>query len=168
MDRFLGLLMAAMLVGCATSNGVLESERALAPEDVHIRCYSYLYGEGAERDYAKAFDWCQKAAANAGSSSQTLLGEMYHLGRGTEKNNEKAAYWYEKAAAQGHPHAKIMLFYLHVVDNYGTQEERERGISALLEAAASGYDKAIDLRERYLSPAPPPLVVPLVGRPSPL
>ncbi|MBR5430199.1 MAG: sel1 repeat family protein, partial [Firmicutes bacterium] len=48
---------------------------------------SYYYGVGVERDYAEAFHWYEKAAAQGLAWAQKMLGELYYYGRGVEEND---------------------------------------------------------------------------------
>ncbi|MBQ5538953.1 MAG: sel1 repeat family protein, partial [Bacteroidales bacterium] len=69
----------------------------------------YYFGEGVSQNYAKAFEWWQKAAEQGRSDAQYNLGVMYKNGEGVPKNINKAKEWYSKAAEQGYEDAKEAL-----------------------------------------------------------
>ena len=69
----------------------------------------YALGLGVERNYAKAREWYEKAAANGEAKAQYSLGYMYEYGLGVEQDYAKARDWYQKAADNGHANAKKRL-----------------------------------------------------------
>jgi hypothetical protein len=130
------------LTGCKTTP---QKENSAT---THQLCYSYIYGEnGYLQDYSKAFEWCSKAAKNGGSSSITLLAELYLFGNGADKNLKKASDLYDEAAAKGHPHAQFMYFIVNFRDraNESTEQEKQKAIKYLKQAADQGLEKAIKL-----------------------
>ncbi len=83
-------------------------------EAQHTLCYRYKYGEeGAPKDLAKAFKWCQMQAEKGNDRAQTLLGEMYYYGEYVEESNTDALHWYTLAAMNEHDHAMFMLYYMY-------------------------------------------------------
>lgn len=82
-------------------------------------------------------------------SSMTLLAELHYNGYGTTKDIQTARRLYELAAAGGHQHAKVMVFLVSFRDRSESAScrEMERGFEYLVEAADSGYEKAIELLE---------------------
>ena len=100
----------------------------------HRLCHAYSYGDGVQQDYARAFEWCTRAASHAElASSKTLLGDLYFHGRGVEQSLELARHWYEQAAAGGHPHAQFML---------GVIYQQGRGVAPDTDAARTWYETA--------------------------
>ena len=61
----------------------------------------YYDGDGVLKDFIKAANWFQKAAAQGDSASQLKLGGMYYQGMGVPKDYTKAVEWFQKAATQG-------------------------------------------------------------------
>ena len=46
----------------------------------------YYNGLGVEKDYQKAKEWYEKAAAQGNARAQTNLGDMYYNGEGVSQN----------------------------------------------------------------------------------
>ena len=61
----------------------------------------YLQGQGAAKDYNKAFQWYLKAAEQGDANAQMNLGMMYKEGVPVDFNEEEAFKWFSKAAEQG-------------------------------------------------------------------
>ena len=79
----------------------------------HALCYRYKYGnDGAPKDLAKAFKWCQIQAKKGNNRSQTLLGEMYYNGEYVAQDNTEALHWYTLAATNEHVFAMFMVYYM--------------------------------------------------------
>ena len=72
---------AAAIQGDARSQGVLAYMLSEAP--------------GVAHDYAQAFAWAEKSAAQDDFLGEIALGVMYHYGQGTPANPEKAQHWLE-------------------------------------------------------------------------
>jgi TPR repeat protein len=53
-------------------------------------------------DYAKAVEWCRKAADQGHAVAQNNLGVFYAAGNGVPKDEAKAMEWLFKAVEQGH------------------------------------------------------------------
>jgi TPR repeat protein len=73
----------------------------------------YQDGRGVERDYVKAREWWEKAAAKDWTTAMTGLGQLYQSGLGVEKDYVKARELYEKAAARGDARAMTRLGQLY-------------------------------------------------------
>jgi TPR repeat protein len=69
----------------------------------------YFYGRGVEQDYAKAFGWYRKAAAQGFAEAQHNVGALYENGWGVTKDIEQAKVWYQMAAIQGDAFAQAAL-----------------------------------------------------------
>lgn len=61
----------------------------------------YNYGLGTDRNFGKAFEWFEKAAAAENKYAQYSLGSLYYYGNGVEQNFEKAFSLYKKSADKG-------------------------------------------------------------------
>lgn len=73
----------------------------------------YKGGMGVPRDYAKAREWWEKAAATGRTGSleaMNELGDLYYAGGpGLKEDDAKAVEWYERAAAGGYRSAMCNL-----------------------------------------------------------
>ena len=72
----------------------------------------YAKGEGVNRDYQEALNWCLKSAEQGNPLAQFNVGSMYDRSRPvlvihtSKKDNAEAIKWYLKAAVQGHTAAQ--------------------------------------------------------------
>jgi TPR repeat protein len=146
---------AILLAACSSSHvrDSLPSDRVqsdnLSPEEVHRRCYGYIYGEeGLPLDYAEAYKWCQRAAEIPGNASAvTLLAELHFNGQGTSVNLTEAARLYRTAADNGHSHAQYMIGMIYILGRGVTTDEAE-GIRWLELATQQGHEQARDMLEQ--------------------
>jgi TPR repeat protein len=69
----------------------------------------YDNGWGVAKDYGKAREWYEKAAAKDNARAMARLGLLYEIGWGVAKDYGTAREWYEKAAAKGDADAKALL-----------------------------------------------------------
>jgi len=69
----------------------------------------YLNGQGVKRDYPKAKELLEQAAAQGNALGQVILGMMYLIGQGVEENPAKAKELLGQAAKQGSMNAREML-----------------------------------------------------------
>jgi len=79
------------------------------PSAQYILGVMYDRGKGVRQDYAKAFEWYQKAASQGYSNAQYNLGSMYYRGEGVRQDYAKAFEWHQKAAIQGDADAQYSL-----------------------------------------------------------
>jgi TPR repeat protein len=61
------------------------------------------------KQYARAFEAFQEAAAAGCAAATTRLGFMYRYGIAVQKDISRATEFFERGIAQGHPHAKGLL-----------------------------------------------------------
>jgi TPR repeat protein len=93
----------------------------------------YQHGYGVPRDFTKAREWYEKAAAKDSSLAMGNLGALFVNGLGVPQDYTKAREWYEKAADKGDANAKMALERL-----------------PMREAAIAGrYDEALRLAEAF-------------------
>jgi tetratricopeptide (TPR) repeat protein len=86
----------------------IEAGTAGADEELKLgKHYDYA------KDYARAREWYEKAAAKGDATAMTNLGQLYHYGRGVAQDYAKAREWYEKAAAKGDATAMTNLGFLY-------------------------------------------------------
>ncbi len=67
-------------------------------------------------DFKTAFTNLEPLAAEADTTVQGYVADMYYLGNGVEKDLQKARYWYQQAATKGDAKAQVSLGYMY---NYG-------------------------------------------------
>lgn len=89
----------------------------------------YEFGQGIDRDQAKAFEWYQKAAKQNLIVAQHNLGRCYNFGTGVKQDFAEAERWYLKAASQGHTDAMFFLGTLYSND-HGSQASESNNIQA--------------------------------------
>ena len=97
-----------------------------------------MYEEGrvVPRDYQKAVELYQKAAALGNATACNNLGYMYHNGYWVPQDYQKAAEWYQKAAALGNATACDNLGDMYYNGYWGIQSYQK---------AAEWYHKAAAL-----------------------
>jgi TPR repeat protein len=102
---------------------------------------SYRRGFGVSRNYDKALEWYEKAAAKGDADAMFDLGELYQEGQdeggqGVPRNYDTAREWYEKSAARNHSMAMVSLgwFYEH---GYGGVQQDYVKARELFEKAAA-------------------------------
>ncbi|PRP87958.1 hypothetical protein PROFUN_02695 [Planoprotostelium fungivorum] len=74
-------------------------------------------GYNLDQDYAKAFEWYERAAEQGDGAGMGHLGFMYAHGYHVEKNVEKAIELYQKAADKGNPLGQTNLGYMYMTGN---------------------------------------------------
>ena len=92
MKQLILLMMAVVLVGCATAQRYTGS--------------MYGFGVGVKKNPQKAFKWYQKAADKGEPTAQSNLGVMYFNSEGVEQNDVTAYVWWDIAATNGDEDAK--------------------------------------------------------------
>jgi tetratricopeptide (TPR) repeat protein len=90
-------------------------------------------GRGVKRDYTKAREWYEKAAAAGNAVAMSNLGVLYSNGQGVPRNYAKAREWYEKAAAAGNVAA---------MTNLGVLYSNGQGVPRDYAKAREWYEKA--------------------------
>jgi len=74
--------------------------------------YSYMKGDGVDKNRAESLKWFRMAAENGHPLSMYLVGGAYFSGDGLEKNNSESEKWMLKAANLGQKDAaKILVFF---------------------------------------------------------
>lgn len=72
-------------------------------------CDAYYNGDGIEKSWGQAFQWCYKAALQNNSYAQTMIAYMYSWGEGVDRNQDKANEWTRKGANSGNITAQFSL-----------------------------------------------------------
>lgn len=88
---------------------LLKNAEAGDPQAQVNLAAKYRDGEDVPKDFAKAIEWHQKAAAQGHADAQFNLGLAFVRGQGVPKDASKAIEWYQKAAAQGNVTAQLNL-----------------------------------------------------------
>ena len=80
----------------------LSCEEYGTAQRLYIQAVKHYRG----KNFAKAFDFYQRAAKKGEMEAAYSLGGMYENGEGVEKNNERAKFWYCRAAELGSERAE--------------------------------------------------------------
>lgn len=73
----------------------------------------YMRGEGVKQDFAKAFVWFSRGAAQSDRESHNGLGIMYRDGLGMPRDLKKAISYFQAAAQADHADAQVNLGKYH-------------------------------------------------------
>lgn len=88
----------------------------MAAEQGHVYAQANLsFRLNSAKDFAGAFEWCQRAADGNLAWAQYNLGLMYIKGEGVNRSEAEAAHWYRLAAGQGFVDAQQRLADLYYV-----------------------------------------------------
>ena len=71
-------------------------------KELDMACFAYMYGDGVEKDFDKAWPICVEAAESGAAGSQSLIGMVYIENK---EQKELGIYWLKKAAENGHTSA---------------------------------------------------------------
>lgn len=96
----------------------------------------------AQKNYAEAMEWYQKASDQGNAEAPYLLGFMYSQGLGLRQDYAEAIKWYRKAADQGNSDAMVALASLYHLGN---------GVRQDIAEAMKWYQKAADLGNKYVA-----------------
>jgi uncharacterized protein len=69
----------------------------------------YCNGDGARKDWRRAFSLCKQSAERGSLDAMDALGSFYTYGIGVRRNFRLAASWYAKAAKRGNLNAQFNL-----------------------------------------------------------
>jgi len=131
---------------------------------------AYAVGIAGAKDFAKAREWYEKAAAKDDPAAMNSLGVIYADGQGEPQDYAKAREWFEKAAAKDDAKATSNLGWLYS-NGYGVPQDYAKAREWFEKAAAKddagamnslgviytyGYGVPLDyakVRERYAKAA---------------
>ena len=99
------------------------------------------YGQGGEKNLAKAVEWFRKAAEAGNEVPQTALGRCYLEGIGVEINLTTAREWFEESAAQDCENGQLNLGKM-MIKGEGGPSIFIQGAALLEKAAEAGSDEA--------------------------
>ena len=117
----------------AANKGDAESQSILG--------YSYLNGEGVNKNEELAVKWLTKAANQGLAIGQYNLGVCYQNGTGVKQDYNLAAFWYKKAALQGYSDAQYNLGTLYINGN-GVEQDYKSAVFWYEKCAARGNARA--------------------------
>lgn len=100
--------------------------------------YSYLFGEGLEKDEQTGFKWLLESAKQGISDAQYYVGWCYFNGVGVSKDAQLGFLWSLKAAEQGHADAQCVVGLCCFNEN-GASKDEPQGYRWLLKSAEQGY-----------------------------
>ena len=95
----------------------------------------YAHGHGVPKDYEKARQWYERAAAQGDMTAQYNLGLLYADGVGVPQDYKKARQLWEQAAAQGDAKAQ---------NNLGSMYENGEGVPQDYVLAYMWYSLAVE------------------------
>lgn len=148
--KFPGSFIAVFLLGflAACTHDVLL-DKAQAGDAGAQRELGVRFASGHQPDYAKAFEWFSKAAAQGNADAQNSLGVMYHQGRGTPQDYRQAFEWYSKAAEQQHVLGMYNTAVMYRTGS-GTPQNFSKAIEYFTRAAEQGdADAQVSLGQMY-------------------
>ncbi|MBQ7682607.1 MAG: toll/interleukin-1 receptor domain-containing protein, partial [Oscillibacter sp.] len=97
----------------------------------------YYFGNGVEKDYAKAREYYEQAAAKGHAEALFSLGVLYRKGQGVAQDYAKARECFEQAAAKGHAGALNNLGFLYR-KGLGVAQDYAKARHCYEQAAAKG------------------------------
>jgi TPR repeat protein len=104
--------------------------------------FFYANGIGVEKNYAKAREWYEKAAAKGETAAMSNLGNLYAHGLGGARDYGKAREWYEKAAATGEPISMVGLGFFYQ-SGLSVAQDFDKAREWIEKAATKGYADAM-------------------------
>lgn len=119
----------------------LQSARAGNVDKQAMVGYYYIEGIGTQKDYQKAYYWCNKAAEKGDSQAQCNLGYLYDTGKGVQEDCNKAVYWYKKSAENGFAQGQFNLAYMYE-SGRGVEKDNNKAIYWFKKAAEQGHSDA--------------------------
>lgn len=127
---------------------VFPQIEALANKGIHTAerylAQYYEYGDGgAEKNYDKALELFEKAAAGGNAPAMVNIGVMYGKGVGVEQDYAKALEWFEKAADLGSSNAMFDIGTLYV-NGQGVETDYDEALKWFEMAAEFGEERAVE------------------------
>jgi TPR repeat protein len=116
----------------------------------YLLARAYYYGEGIEKDLAKAVSWAEKSAAQNYPDAANLISVYYFNSEGSQKNLEESEKWLKKAVALGSLKAMYNMS-LRCHDGTAIAQDDVLANRLARAAAACGYAPAQLLYGRYLA-----------------
>ncbi|MBR3570897.1 MAG: toll/interleukin-1 receptor domain-containing protein [Oscillibacter sp.] len=118
-------------------------------ETLYQRGNDYYFGRnGIQRDYVKAKEYYERAAAKGNAGALYGLGAIYSNGYIASIDYAKALDYYEQAAGKGHAGAMSNLAY-HYENGLGVKRDYVKAREYYEKAAAQGYETALYMLGEY-------------------
>lgn len=122
-----------------------EKAKPVSPgpaEDSYERGNECYFGEnGAAKDYVKAAEYFQIAAASGDARAEHRLGVMHQFGLGVTQDYGEAARWYRLSAQKGNASGQYALGVL-IANGLGVQKDYAEACRLFRLSADQGYEKA--------------------------
>ena len=141
------VVLAPIVEKSSTATGEVESIDRKAAEEGNVHAqnslgFSYLKGNGVEKNAAEAVKWFRKAADQGHAKSQYQLGLCYARGDGVAKDMDEALKWYCKAAEQGHGEACYEVGEVYR-RGLGRKKDANKAVECYRKGAAVGDSRCI-------------------------
>lgn len=121
-----------MVVSLLNISRLKDRAKRGLPGSLTLLGWCYLYGEGVEKDYARAHRLLKQASDQGVATGSLLFGTLYEHGLGVQQDMSRAIALYEIAARTGHTDA---LLYLARIYRAG------KGVTKDVRAAVRAYQK---------------------------
>lgn len=89
---------------------------------------SYLFADGVEEDFNKAYRYLKMAASVSDPQAEFNIGMMFYEGKGKNKDISAAVSWLKRAAAQNHPMSINNLAWLHATSANKSYRNAEKAL----------------------------------------
>ena len=133
------LMLTVVIFGLVFSKSKIanaqNSDTEMFECDEGIKAYS-------NNDYAKAFEWFQKAAGKENVLAMSWLGFLYHNGSGVQQDYLEAYIWYKKAADKGNAYAMEYIGLLFQNGGGNFVQSYEKALEWYLKAVENGRETA--------------------------
>lgn len=122
---------------------VEESEIVAQTQQLYLLGKQYYNGDGVECDYAKAYEYYQKAADLGNGDAMNAIGDLYYLGKGLEQDYVKAMLWYLRASEFDNSEAMNSIGDLYSLGD-GVEYDELKAKEWYLKAAELGNSDAMN------------------------
>jgi len=119
----------------------------------HKEGLKYYKGDGVGKDFRKAAEWFEKAAAKGHAGAQYNLGILSYLGQGGPQDFATAAKWFNRAAEAGHAAAQYNLGFMYY-EGKGVKKDDLQAYTWIDRAANQGHKKAMTARDALAKALP--------------
>lgn len=109
----------------------------------------YAMGYGTDKDFQKAAEWYEKAAAGDNPFAAYALGCLYRRGQGVERDDKRAAAYFQAAVAHGNEYAKRLLESLHTPANGQSWSVTSSALSLMRQTASIFQDRFRDMDNQH-------------------
>ena len=103
----------------------------------------FYEGIGVAKDFSRAIDAFQKAAAAGNAQSMAKLGWMFWFGEGVEPDAAQGAVWFRRGAAAGNAEAQYWLAVFYEKGYGNVKKDGPASLDWMRKSAAQGFPKAV-------------------------